>query len=176
MSSKTKKESKKISSSVSVVDNEPLVTPHTVVKTSAMVDTSEPVVEKKKRGRKKQNVVLEVGEAVVEEIIKPPPKKRGRKPKGGKIIQQTVIIDDKINNEANVILHLKCSLSDINNHDITTNYPILLDEKTISELGDLISNYRNKATHERSFNQQELEFVRSKTFEFLKMILGIRAV
>ena len=59
---------------------------------------------------------------------------------------------------------------------ITTNYPILLDEKTISELGDLISNYRNKATHERSFNQQELEFVRSKTFEFLKMILGIRAV
>ena len=81
MSSKTKKESKKISSSVSVVDNEPLVTPHTVVKTSAMVDTTEPVAEKKKRGRKKQNVVLEVGEAVVEEIIKPPPKKRGRKPK-----------------------------------------------------------------------------------------------
>jgi hypothetical protein len=60
---------------------------------------------------------------VVEEIVKPPPKKRGRKPKGGKIIQQTVIIDDKINNEANVILHLKCSLNDINNHDITTNYP-----------------------------------------------------
>ena len=123
MSSKTKKESKKISSSVSVVDNEPLVTPPAIVKTSDMVDTTEPVVEKKKRGRKKQNVVLEVGEAVVEEIIKPPPKKRGRKPKGGKIIQQTVIIDDKINNEANVILHLKCSLSDINNHDITTNYP-----------------------------------------------------
>ena len=35
---------------------------------------------------------------------------------------------------------------------------------------------RNEATHERSFNQQELEFVRSKTFEFLKMIVGIRAV
>jgi hypothetical protein len=123
MSSKTKKESKKISSSVSVVDNEQLVTPSAVVKTSDMVDTIEPVVEKKKRGRKKQNVVLEVGEVVVEEIVKPPPKKRGRKPKGGKIIQQTVIIDDKINNEANVILHLKCSLNDINNHDITTNYP-----------------------------------------------------
>ena len=51
MSSKTKKESKKISSSVSVVDNEPLVTPHTVVKTSDMVDTIEPVVEKKKKKR-----------------------------------------------------------------------------------------------------------------------------
>jgi len=123
MSPKTKKESKKISSSVSVVDNEQIPNPSTVLKTSDVVGTNEPVVEKKKRGRKKQNVVLEVGEAVAAEIVKPPPKKRGRKPKGGKIIQQTVIIDDKINNEANVILHLKCSLNDINNNDITTNYP-----------------------------------------------------
>jgi len=123
MSPKTKKESKKISSSVSVVDNEQIPNPSTVLKTSDVVGTNEPVVEKKKRGRKKQNVVLEVGEAVAAEIMKPPPKKRGRKPKGGKIIQQTVIIDDKINNEANVILHLKCSLNDINNNDITTNYP-----------------------------------------------------
>ena len=59
---------------------------------------------------------------------------------------------------------------------IESSFQKLLEETTISELGDLISNYRNEAAHERSFNQKELEFVRSKTFEFLKMILGIRAV
>ena len=52
----------------------------------------------------------------------------------------------------------------------------LLEEKTLSELKDLVSNFRNEAAHERSFNQKELEFVRSKTFKFLKMILGIRVV
>ena len=120
MSSKTKKESKKISnSSVHLDDNQ--VT--TTTENTEIVDTIEAPVEKKKRGRKKANIVLEVGEAVAVEIVKPPPKKRGRKPKGGKIIQQTVIIDDVVNNEANVILHLKCSLNDINNNDITTNYP-----------------------------------------------------
>ena len=120
MSSKTKKESKKISnSSVHVDDNQVM----NDTENTEIVDTIEAPVEKKKRGRKKANIVLEVGEAVAVEIVKPPPKKRGRKPKGGKIIQQTVIIDDVVNNEANVILHLKCSLNDINNNDITTNYP-----------------------------------------------------
>jgi hypothetical protein len=59
----------------------------------------------------------------VEDNVKPAPKKRGRKPKGGKIIQQTIVSDNKINNETNVILHLKCSLNDINNNDVVNNYP-----------------------------------------------------
>ena len=91
--------------------------------------------EKKKRGRKKQNVVLQVepilndetvetnnvintsddqvGTSVELENVKPLPKKRGRKPKGGKIIQQTDISISSMNNEPNVILHLKCSIKDI---------------------------------------------------------------
>jgi hypothetical protein len=81
------------------------------------------IVEKKKRGRKKQNVAIEITEHIVEDNVKPAPKKRGRKPKGGKIIQQTIVSDNKINNETNVILHLKCSLNDINNNDIVNNYP-----------------------------------------------------
>lgn len=137
MSSKTTKESKKILNSsvqtdiqlVNVVENT------TVVNVEAVI---EPVVEKKKRGRKKQNIVLEVGEAVVEEIVKPPPKKRGRKPKGGKIIQQTIIVDDKINNEANVILHLKCSLNDINDNDTGINYP---NKYTYNPSVENIQNY-----------------------------------
>jgi hypothetical protein len=41
------------------------------------------------------------------------PKKRGRKPKGGKIIKQTITADDVEPNKPNIILHLKCNLSDI---------------------------------------------------------------
>ena len=100
MSSKTKKESKKISTSSVHVDDNQLTT---TTENTEIVDTIEAPVEKKKRGRKKANVVLEVGEAVAVEIVKPPPKKRGRKPKGGKIIQQTVIIDNVVKNETNVI-------------------------------------------------------------------------
>ena len=52
---------------------------------------SSTIVEKKKRGRKKQNIVLTVEETPETPSTKPPPKKRGRKPKGGKIIQQNKI-------------------------------------------------------------------------------------
>ena len=80
-------------------------------------------IEKKKRGRKKQNVVLEVEQPIIVETVKPPPKKRGRKPKGGKIIQQTVLTDKTNDNEPNVILHLRCSITDLTNNDnYTTKY------------------------------------------------------
>ena len=46
-------------------------------------------------------------------IVKPPAKKRGRKPKGGKIIQQTMPIVEQKENKPNIILHLKCSLKDL---------------------------------------------------------------
>ena len=44
---------------------------------------------------------------------KPVPKKRGRKPKGGKIIQQVTPINNNKEAKPNVILHLKCSLKDL---------------------------------------------------------------
>ena len=44
---------------------------------------------------------------------KPVAKKRGRKPKGGKIIQQIVPINSNKEPKPNVILHLKCSLKDL---------------------------------------------------------------
>lgn len=51
----------------------------------------------------------------------PPPeekvaKKRGRKPKGGKIITQLVDDNNNTNDMPNIILHLKCSLSSIQNN------------------------------------------------------------
>ena len=44
---------------------------------------------------------------------KPVAKKRGRKPKGGKIIQQIVPLNNNKEPKPNVILHLKCSLKDL---------------------------------------------------------------
>ena len=41
-------------------------------------------------------------------------KKRGRKPKGGKIIQQITPLTPIKENKPNIILHLKCSLNDLN--------------------------------------------------------------
>ena len=38
------------------------------------------------------------------------------------------------------------------------------------------ANFRNEATHERSFEVKNSEDVRSKIFEFLKMILGLGTV
>jgi hypothetical protein len=48
-------------------------------------------------------------------------KKRGRKPKGGKIIQQIVPVDSEINDKPNVILHLKCSMKDLQNSTNSSN-------------------------------------------------------
>jgi hypothetical protein len=42
------------------------------------------------------------------------PKKRGRKPKGGKIIKQNINVNNENDVKQNIILHLKCSLSDLN--------------------------------------------------------------
>jgi len=44
---------------------------------------------------------------------KPVAKKRGRKPKGGKIIQQIVPLNNNKEPKPNVILHLKCSVKDL---------------------------------------------------------------
>jgi hypothetical protein len=56
-------------------------------------------------------------------------KKRGRKPKGGKVIQQLVHESASIQDAPNIILHLKCSVSDI---------PALNTEPSIKP-GDVVS-------------------------------------
>ena len=53
------------------------------------------------------------GNVNVNENEKPVAKKRGRKPKGGKIIQQIVPLNNTKETKPNVILHLKCSLKDL---------------------------------------------------------------
>ena len=60
-----------------------------------------------------ENQVILQQSQQVEEIVKPPPKKRGRKPKGGKIVQQTIAPPPKKEEKPNIILHLKCSVKDL---------------------------------------------------------------
>ncbi len=78
-------------------------------------------VEKKKRGRKKA-VKPEESENVNIEVEKPAPKKRGRKPKGGKIISNNNLTNIIKENEPNVILHLKCNLTDIHNPNFQESF------------------------------------------------------
>jgi hypothetical protein len=67
-------------------------------------------IEETKDDTDKNNVIL----SNQEEESKPVGgKKRGRKPKGGKIIQQIVSLNNNTETKPNVILHLKCSLKEL---------------------------------------------------------------
>lgn len=62
-----------------------------------------------------ENVILVAEES--EKTEQPVARKRGRKPKGGKVVAVTSTSNDDNTPKVNVILHLKCSLKDLqNNH------------------------------------------------------------
>jgi hypothetical protein len=79
----------------------------------------EPPTEKKRRGRKaKTELTTNSLEPPVEKI----PKKRGRKPKGGKVVTCLPNEENIVEPKINVILHLKCSRSDLDySYDTKTN-------------------------------------------------------
>jgi hypothetical protein len=56
-----------------------------------------------------------------EVVQKPGAKKRGRKPKGGKIIQQTIHLNNNKDLKPNIILHLKCSLKDLQTNTLLSS-------------------------------------------------------
>ena len=95
-----------------------------------------PVNVPKKRGRKPKNVVVVNSSEAVDSNhaatadmpVESPadndtniPKKRGRKPKGGKIVIPVVSTSDVDNTKVNVILHLKCSLKDLQQNVFPSN-------------------------------------------------------
>jgi hypothetical protein len=65
-------------------------------------------------------------------------KKRGRKPKGGKIIQQVVPLNNNKDVKPNIILHLKCSLKDL--------------QKNISSLGQATDKFDFMSYNEFSYD------------------------
>lgn len=79
--------------------------------------------EKKRRGRKSKSELALINEqnSITDNIIvttEKLPKKRGRKPKGGKVMNFLPCEDTKSETKINIILHLKCSKSDIYNYNI----------------------------------------------------------
>ena len=90
---------------------------------------------KKKRANKKQQAPPVETQPLLEEpaVVVTTHKKRGRKPKGGKVIQQLVHENVLIQDVPNIILHLKCSVSDIPDLNAT------LTETSTIKPGDVIS-------------------------------------
>jgi len=100
------------------------------------------------------NFLSDENEKKTEEL--PFPKKRGRKPKGGKIIQQVLSIDNNKEIKPNVILHLKCSLKDLQSSSLLGNDIQSYNFSNLSQLSyDILSdNIENKKTEQFSCCQE----------------------
>ena len=112
--------------------------------------------ESKKRGRKKKD------EKEVVSIPSEEPetnKKRGRKPKGGKLIQNAEPIENTIVAPVNVILHLRCSLKDLEMPDASivldplAYNPAVPPEIMSYEEGTNFSSYSAEAEPQRAYTE-----------------------
>jgi hypothetical protein len=116
--------------------------------------------ESKKRGRKKKEE--SVKEAITiqsEEVEVEACKKRGRKPKGGKLIQNTEVVENTMVAPVNVILHLRCSLKDLEMPEATmvldplAYNPAVPPEIMSYEEGNQFSSYSAEAEPQRAYTE-----------------------
>ena len=102
----------------------------------------------KKRGRKKK---IQCEDAEKKE--KPPPKKRGRKPRGGKFITPNNTKDGGIKVIQNIILHLKCNISDVTTVENNIDPEMQAYNLNYTKTSDLVNktltfkNIKNKTTN-----------------------------
>jgi hypothetical protein len=112
------------------------------------------------------NSVTNENEENVEEQ-KPFAKKRGRKPKGGKIIQQIMPLNNNKEDKPNVILHLKCSLKDLQTNTLLSSNLDSFNFNTVAKLPyEVINNddtviKNNFATNENTNSTKFYENVDS---------------
>lgn len=120
---------------------------------------SSPILEKKKRGRKAKNIIVEITEPnpEIDNISEKLPKKRGRKPKGGKFVSNLPTNENNSVSKVNIILHLKCKISDVNpdanksnSDDFLNNYSFI-DSVKNNELNYMIIN--SKSDENKSSSQ-----------------------
>ena len=103
-----------------------------------------------------QEIIVENNESVLinaENNLVPVAKKRGRKPKGGKIIQQISSLSEFKENKPNIILHLKCSMKDLQNNvfdDNVNGYNLITKTNELSY--EIISNNDVNLLH-NSYNK-----------------------
>jgi hypothetical protein len=114
------------------MDSGDIITPLATSDTISNTITTQTIQEKPKakRGRRSKKEIAEMKEKeeqaklqnmnnpdLLTEVEKPAPKKRGRKPKGGKIIHEEITPQKQENIKPNVMLHLKCKISDLTSID-----------------------------------------------------------
>jgi len=93
--------------SSSILNNDSSISAN-VLNTTTITTTTPPIVTEGKKRTKKSIVE---NSTTIEEVVC---KKRGRKPKGGKIISQQTTPELVNVIKPNIILHLKCSIKDLN--------------------------------------------------------------
>jgi hypothetical protein len=81
----------------------------------------------------------------------PVAKKRGRKPKGGKIIQHIISNEKQMEDKPNVILHLKCSMKDLQNSNQGNCLVETFNFKNDLPF-DLLSNNDNMKNDNKNYN------------------------
>ncbi len=109
---KSKKELE-LASQAQSAENINVVMEESVCDTTENTVLSSAVDNTEEDGTNDTNIFLSTDNSVLAEDAKPVAKKRGRKPKGGKIIQQVVPTNNNLEPKPNVILHLKCSIKDL---------------------------------------------------------------
>lgn len=80
------------------------------------METSSTTTKKVRKSRTTNKEQCLINENVQNEVVeeeKKVPKKRGRKPKGGKLIKSEKVKQEIVEEEPNIIIHLKCKLQDI---------------------------------------------------------------
>lgn len=112
----------------------------------------------KKRGRKPKK--KNPNEPPVVKV----PKKRGRKPKGGKIIKKKDINKkkDKVE-EPNIVLHLKCKVSDLEKKNLLTNTDYNPDIANPEAFNILDSNLYSNVNDNFNKKEEVNEIIQSKT-------------
>jgi hypothetical protein len=117
-------------------------------------------------------VSVEVEESGVSDPLPPPvppvddsvaSKKRGRKPKGGKIITKQPDKNVNLNAIANIILHLKCSLNDLNEYNYKINKLVSNPMEYDPSIPPVISTY-NDRDHSEFFiyNQSQSDEIKEE--------------
>lgn len=132
-------------------------------------------VVKKKRGRKKKSEIQEAENEIKEKTEEHVPKKRGRKPKGGKLVQKKDDSLDEVNVKPNIILHLKCSLKDVNENSTDNtmiNDPLMYNPEvppsiqTYTEDRNNYYNLNNDTTNNLAYTKIEDQVINQSSEMF----------
>ena len=100
---------------------------------------------------------------------KPGAKKRGRKPKGGKIIQQIVPLNNNKETKPNIILHLKCSLKDLQTNTVLGhniegfNFSVNNNDLSYEIINNSYHNYINNISNINNINKNTQNNLQEQT-------------